>query len=96
MHIKILGTGCPNCENLEKNVRQVLTELKMEAEVEKVTDMERIIGYGIMSLPAIIIDEKMVSCGSVPKTEEIKKLLVSRKASSSENSKSCSCGKSCC
>lgn len=96
MHIKILGTGCPNCQNLEKNILQSLSELKMEARVEKVTDMEKIMSYGIMSLPAIAVDEKIISYGCVPKVEEIKKLLTNTKTSSGSSSKSCSCGSGCC
>lgn len=94
MHIKILGTGCPNCQNLEKNTKQALSELKMEAEVEKVTDMEKITSYGIMSLPAIMVDEKIISYGCVPKVEEIKDLLTNTKTS--QESKNCSCGIGCC
>ena len=75
MQIKILGTGCCNCKNLEKNTKQALSELKIEAQVEKVTDMEKIMSYSIMSLPAIVADEKVLSYGSVPKVEEIKKIL---------------------
>jgi small redox-active disulfide protein 2 len=96
MHIKILGTGCSNCQNLEKNTKQALSELKMEAEVEKVTDMEKIMGYGIMSLPAIVVDEKVISYGTVPKAEDIKKLLTNTKISQGGSSKDCSCGSGCC
>jgi small redox-active disulfide protein 2 len=96
MTIKILGTGCPNCQNLEKNTKQALEELKMKAEVEKVTDMEKIMGYGIMSLPAIVADEKVISYGTVPSVEEIKKLLTNTKTPQGSSSKSCSCGSGCC
>lgn len=96
MHIKILGTGCCNCRDLEENTKQALTELKIEAQIEKVTDMEKIMSYGVMSLPAIVLDEKVISYGSVPKAEEIKKLLTNEKTSPSSPSKSCSCGSGCC
>lgn len=95
MHIKILGTGCPNCQNLEKNTKEALAELKIEARVEKVTDMEKIMGYGIMSLPAIVMDGKVISYGCVPKVDEIKKLLTNTKTSQ-DASESCSCGSGCC
>jgi small redox-active disulfide protein 2 len=94
MQIKILGTGCPNCQNLGKNTKQALSELKIEAEIEKVTDMEKIMSYGIMSLPAIVVDEKVISYGCVPKVEEIKKLLTNTKTS--QESKGCSCESDCC
>ena len=96
MNIKILGMGCPNCQKLEANTKQALSELKMEAEVEKVTDMEKIMSYGIMSLPAIVADDKVISYGSVPTAEEIKELLTNKKTSSDSSSKSCSCGSGCC
>lgn len=96
MHIKILGSGCRNCQNLEENTKKALVELKMEAKVEKITDMEKIMSYGIMSLPAIVMDEKVISCGSVPKADEIKKLLTNTKTSSDSPSKGCSCGSGCC
>lgn len=95
MHIKILGSGCSNCQNLEENTKKALSELKIEAEVEKVTDMEKVMSYGIMSLPAIVLDEKVISYGTVPTTEEIKKLLTDTKASPGSPSKGCSCG-GCC
>ena len=95
MNIKILGTGCPNCQKLEANVKQALVELKMEAEVEKITDMEKIMSYGIMSLPAIVADEKVLSYGVVPSVEDIKKILTNTKTSQGDALKGCSCG-GCC
>ncbi|MFA6048154.1 MAG: thioredoxin family protein [Parcubacteria group bacterium] len=92
MVIKILGSGCPNCQKLEANTKQALEELKMEAEVEKVTDMEKIMGYGIMSLPAIVADEKVLGYGVVPSVEEIKKLLSGDKTSHDNHTECCSCG----
>jgi small redox-active disulfide protein 2 len=75
MDIKILGMGCPNCQKLEANTNQALEELKIEAKVEKITDMEKIMSYGIMSTPAIVADGKVISYGVVPSVSEIKKLL---------------------
>lgn len=97
MNIKILGTGCPNCQNLEKNTKEALAQLKIEAQVEKITDMEKIMGYGIMSLPAIVADEKVLSYGVVPPVEEIKKLLAGESKESASNSHGgCSCEGHCC
>ncbi|MFZ2193297.1 MAG: thioredoxin family protein [Candidatus Moraniibacteriota bacterium] len=95
MKIKILGTGCPNCQKLEKNTSQALFELKLEAQVEKITDIEKIMSYGIMSMPAIIVDEKVLSYGVVPSTEEIKKLLSENKESSEHCAGCSSCGGNC-
>ena len=75
MKIKILGTGCPNCKILEANTKEALEELKIKANVEKVTDIAKIMEYGIMSTPALVIDEKVVSSGRVCSSEEIKKYL---------------------
>ena len=75
MNIKILGTGCPNCQKLEAKVKHVLAENKIEAVVEKITDIQEIMGYGIMGTPALVIDEKVEVSGRIPDTEELKKLF---------------------
>ena len=75
MEIKILGIGCKNCVNLAKNTEEALKELGMEATITKVTDMKDIAKYGIMRTPGLVIDEKVVSYGKVPSTEEITELL---------------------
>ncbi|AVQ32578.1 thioredoxin family protein [Fusobacterium varium] len=75
MTIKILGTGCKNCVNLTDNVKKALTSLNIEANIEKVTDIENISSYGIMSTPGLVIEEKVVSYGKVLKPEEIVKII---------------------
>jgi small redox-active disulfide protein 2 len=75
MIVKILGTGCPNCKKLEANVRQVLEELKLEAQVEKITDIAKIMNYGVMSLPALVVDEQVKLTGRIPDAEELKALF---------------------
>ena len=75
MKIKVLGSGCPNCKVLEANTKKALDELKIKADVEKITDITKIMEYGVMSTPALVIDEKVVSYGRVLSPEEIKKLL---------------------
>ena len=75
MVIKILGGGCRNCVSLLENTEKALEELGMEAEIVKVTDFQDIMAYGVMSTPALIIDEKVVSCGKVLKPREIKTIL---------------------
>jgi len=77
MNIKILGSGCANCKKLLENTEQALKELKMEAEIEEVKDIDRIIDYGVMKTPALVINEKVKASGRVLGTEEIKKILVS-------------------
>lgn len=74
--IKILGSGCPNCQRLENQARQAIGELKKEdAQVEHVYDMDKIIAYGVMSTPALVIDEVVKSSGRIPDVEEIKEWL---------------------
>jgi small redox-active disulfide protein 2 len=75
MKIEILGTGCPKCKQLEANTRKALEETGKNAEIVKVTDINKIVEYGVMSTPAIVIDGKVKSYGKVADVEEIKKWL---------------------
>ena len=75
MIIKILGPGCTNCANLERVTREAIAELGLDATVEKVTDYPTIAGYGVMSTPGLVVDEKVVVSGRVPKAAEIRMLL---------------------
>ncbi len=72
MIIKILGTGCPKCKKLEETARQAVAELGVEAGIEKVTDLNDIMDYGVMMTPALVIDEKVVSSGKLLTVAEIK------------------------
>ncbi len=75
MKIKILGTGCSNCQKLEANTWQALKELKIEATVEKVTEIVDIVNYGVLGMPALVVNEKVEVSGRVPDVEEIRKIL---------------------
>ena len=75
MNIKVLGGGCCKCENLLGAVKEAVAEKGIEAEIEYITDMARIMEYGIMSTPALMIDNKVVSMGRVLKTKDVLKLL---------------------
>lgn len=75
MIIKILGTGCPNCQRLEANTKTALNDLGIQAEVVKVTDYAAISAYSIMRMPGLVFDEKVVSYGKVLNVEEVKALL---------------------
>lgn len=75
MIIKILGSGCKNCVTLAENTKAAINELGIEAQLEKVTDFAQIAAYGVMSTPALIVDEKVVSFGKVLKPKEIIKIL---------------------
>ncbi len=75
MEIKVLGTGCAKCKTLEKKVRDMVSELSIEANVSKVEDVFQIMKYGVMRTPALVIDEKVVLSGSLPNEKELKTLL---------------------
>jgi small redox-active disulfide protein 2 len=73
--IKILGTGCPKCKTVEANVRRAVEELGIEADIEKVDDITRIMQYNILSTPAVVVDEVVRIKGRVPDVKEIKALF---------------------
>jgi small redox-active disulfide protein 2 len=76
MEIKILGPGCVRCKTLEKEVINSLAELDIAADVSKVEDIMKIMEYGIMHTPALVINEKVVMSGRVPSSAEIKEILI--------------------
>lgn len=73
--IKVLGPGCKSCHELNEACNAAIKELGMNIEVEYITDMETIVNYGVMSMPALVINEKVVSMGKALKTAEVIKLL---------------------
>lgn len=75
MNIRVLGGGCKRCEALLKAVREAVEKKGIEANIEYITDMERIMNYGVMSMPALMIDDKIVSTGKVLKANEVERLL---------------------
>ena len=75
MIIKVLGPGCTNCKNLERVTRQAIAELGLDATIEKVTDYPTIVGYGVMSTPALVVDEKVLLSGRVPSVGQLRDLL---------------------
>ena len=75
MKIEILGTGCPKCKKLEENARKAVEEMKINAEIVKVSDISKIVEYGIMTTPAIVINGEVKSYGKISTVEEIKKWL---------------------
>ena len=75
MEIKILGPGCPKCKTLDKATREVVEQNGIDATITKVEDIMEIMKYGVMSTPALVVDEKVVVKGRVPSYDEIKQLL---------------------
>jgi len=73
--IQILGTGCPKCNKLAELANTAATELGIEFTLEKVTDINEILGFGVMMTPALVIDGNVEVTGRVPSIEEIKKFL---------------------
>jgi small redox-active disulfide protein 2 len=71
MEIKILGTGCPNCLALEKRVRSLVERHEIQADIILVKDIMDIMRYGVMSTPALVVNEEVVSKGRIPKDAEI-------------------------
>ncbi len=76
MVIKILGTGCPKCKQLEENTRKAVEIAGIHATIEKVTKINEIMNYNVMMTPALVIDEEVKSAGKILSPEEIKKLIV--------------------
>ena len=76
MKIEILGVGCPKCKQLAANVEAAVKELNITVEVSKVTDIDKIVEYGVMMTPALVVDDTVVSAGRVLSKDEIKKIIL--------------------
>ena len=74
-HIKVLGTGCSNCKNTIKLIDAIAREKGAEIEIEKVEDIQAIMGYGIMSTPGVVLDGLVVHAGGVPSRQKIEEWL---------------------
>lgn len=73
--VKVLGSGCAKCNQLEASTKEALHQLGMDTTIDHVTDFSQIAAYGVMSTPALVIDGKVVSYGKALKTEEVVKIL---------------------
>jgi len=76
LDIKVLGTGCLKCKKLEELTKIAVEELNVKANITKVEDIAQIMQYGIMSTPGLVIDEKVVISGNLPKLDKIKELII--------------------
>ena len=75
MNIKILGTGCAKCDKLEELTKRALAELNIDAVVVKVRELNKILAYGVMMTPGLVIDEQVKSSGRIPAIEQIKQWI---------------------
>lgn len=94
--IQVLGSGCPTCKKLFELTQKAVAELNLQAEVEYVTDVQKIMALGVMSAPVLTINGKVALVGQVPGIEKIKELIASGSRAINEKSVSaCSCGGKC-
>lgn len=75
MEIKVLGPGCSKCKQTEEIVRQAVAEAGVIADVEKITDIMQIAGYGVMGTPAVVVDGEVKSVGKIPSKADVKTWL---------------------
>ncbi|NLL80556.1 MAG: thioredoxin family protein [Clostridiales bacterium] len=73
--IKVLGSGCKACHELYENTREAVKRTGLSVEVEYITDLEKVMGYGVMRMPGLVVNEKVASMGKVLKAAEVEKLL---------------------
>ena len=73
--IKVLGSGCASCHTQFENVKEAVRKMGISAEVEYITDLQKIMEYGVMSMPALVVNKKVVAMGKVLKTADVEKLL---------------------
>jgi len=90
MVVKILGSGCKSCMTLYDNFKKVIGDNRNDIEVLKITDFKEIMKYRVMQMPAVVIDEKVVSQGKILKEEEIKNIINGKC-----NNEDCKCGEKC-
>jgi small redox-active disulfide protein 2 len=92
MEIKVLGTGCANCKTTLKLIEEVAAEKGVAAHIEKVEDIQAIMGYGVLSTPGVVIDGQVVHAGGVPSRDKIASWLAGSGAAPAAKSGGCGCG----
>ncbi|MCE5210789.1 MAG: thioredoxin family protein [Deltaproteobacteria bacterium] len=75
MKIEILGMGCATCNKLEDTVHQAVKETAIDAQIDHITDIKKIMAYGVMTTPALVIDGKVAAAGKLPSLADIKKMI---------------------
>jgi len=76
MKIKILGTGCAKCHQLEQTTRQVVKDLAVDASIEEVKDLKKIMEYPILTTPALVVNEELVCSGRIPSKSEVTQFII--------------------
>jgi len=94
--VKVLGTGCANCKTTLKLIEQVAAEKGVAVQLEKVEDIQAIIGYGVMSTPGVVIDGAVVHAGGVPSRDKIAGWLGGAATEAATSGGSCCSGSKCC
>ena len=79
MKVEVLGSGCPSCKNLFDTVNRIIEENHIDADVEYVTDISRIVELGVMSSPVLVIDDEVIFAGAVPAHKELEEIIVNKK-----------------
>lgn len=92
MRIEILGVGCPKCKQLAANAEAAVKELSLQAEIGKITDIDKITEYGVMMTPALVVDGTVVSAGKVLSKDEIKAVLSGGKCEKDNSGSGGCCG----
>ena len=87
MNIKILGSGCARCHQLEKTTKEVVKELGINATIEEVRDISKIVNYAVLTTPGLVINEELVCAGRVPAKAEVAQLIANAFTKEGKNSK---------
>ncbi|MGO5115846.1 thioredoxin family protein [Candidatus Avoscillospira sp. LCP25S3_F1] len=95
LSIKVLGAGCASCHTLLENTKEAVLRMGLNADVEYVTDMAQIAGYGVMSIPALVVNEKVITMGKVLKATEVEQLLNKLGVVQPAAPSCCTCGGTC-
>lgn len=95
MEIKVLGSGCAKCSEMERVARSAVEKMGVDATVEKVTDFAEIISYGVLATPALVIDGELRLSGRVPSVDDMVGVLLSSRGDKS-GSGGCGCDGNCC
>jgi len=80
INIKVLGPGCANCRKVEEIARKVVTDLGVEAQIEKVTDYQRMMEYGLLTTPGLVINEQLLVAGRIPSEADVSSWVTNAEA----------------